>query len=151
MNPDQTIGATSNQLVSKFDPPDPPAGSDVSEAVQNEKQAYEKGENQAQKRKHNNEIHGLRVVHAWLLFGLTIVWIFVIWIVILFQGFGRWFVPMLPGFEALHFKLSDAVLIAFMTTTTATVLGLYGIAAYWMYGRPKTVEGKTPSKKGKKA
>ncbi len=56
---------------------------------------------------------------------------------------------MMPGFKPLHFEISDSVLIAFMTTTTATVLGLYGIAAYWLYGKPKQ-EGKNTSKDKKR-
>ena len=49
-------------------------------------------------------------------------------------GFGQWFTPILNDFSYIPFNLSDTVLIAFMTTTTTTVLGLYGIAAYWLYG-----------------
>lgn len=88
-------------------------------------------------RQHNHEIHGIRKAHAWLLFGLTVVWVVVLWGILMLQGFGRWYTPVLPWFEAIPFHLSDTVLIAFMTTTTATVLGLYGIAAYWLYGNGK--------------
>lgn len=82
------------------------------------------------------DLHGLRTKHAWLLFGLTVVWILFVWLVVLLQGFGQWFFsyPELKADEFhLKFALSDSTLIAFMTTTTTTVLGLYGIAAYWMY------------------
>ena len=86
------------------------------------------------------DLHAIRRRHAWLLFMLTICWIVVIWLVVLLQGFGRWFGPMWEmgsKYMYLHFKLSDSILIAFMTSTTATVLGLYGIAAYWLYGSNK--------------
>lgn len=87
-----------------------------------------------QKRQHDNEIHGLRKNHAWLLFWLTVFWVVVVWFVLLLQGFGQWFIPIPSNFKYISFELSDAALIAFMTTTTTTVLGLYGIAAYWLYG-----------------
>lgn len=98
----------------------------------------------------NAELHELRKSHAWLLFGLTVLWIVFVWIVILLQGFGQWFTPLVQGFKYFKFKLSDTVLIAFMTTTTATVLGLYGIAAYWLYGKPKGKDEKAEPEKEKK-
>ncbi|WP_207815411.1 hypothetical protein ACMGGD_16285 [Pseudomonas sp. BNK-6] len=148
----QAFADNEDQAKSEFRPPPPPLESPLLDpTIVGEIQAFANNEDQdqAQKRKQDNEIHGLRMVHAWLLFGLTIIWVYVIWIVILLQGFGRWFVPMMPGFKPLHFEISDSVLIAFMTTTTATVLGLYGIAAYWLYGKPKQ-EGKNTSKDKKR-
>lgn len=94
-------------------------------------------EDLAQERLQNNEIHDLRIGHAKLLFRLTVSWVVVIWFVVLLQGFNQWFTPIYQGLEYISFKLSDSVMIAFMTTTTTTVLGLYGIAAYWLYGKPK--------------
>lgn len=99
---------------------------------------------QNQKRVQSHEIHGIRKRHAWLLFMLASLWIYVLWLVVLLQGFGQWFIS-LPWFVQLNFKLSDPVMIAFMTSTTATVLGLYGIAAYWLYGN-----GNGKNKNGKK-
>jgi hypothetical protein len=116
------------------------------EVIEEEKKSYQLGLNQEQKRRHKNDIHGLRVVHAWLLFSLTAIWVFFVWIVILFQGFGRWYGPTFWGFYALPFHLSDAVVIAFLTTTTTTVLGLYGIAAYWLYTKPKARPGTAKAK-----
>lgn len=94
------------------------------------------------KRQHDErkDLHGIRTKHAWLLFYLTVAWVIVVWFIILLQGFGQWFLPTPPPTSEhfyLKFKLSDTALIAFMTSTTATVLGLYGIAAYWMYGNNK--------------
>lgn len=84
------------------------------------------------------DLHSIRTKHAWLLFGLTVGWVGVIWLVVLLQGFGQWFFPW-PAPDAdekyLSFSLSNTVIVAFMTSTTATVLGLYGIAAYWLYGK----------------
>ncbi|MGY2226889.1 hypothetical protein ACW9IK_29690 [Pseudomonas gingeri] len=84
------------------------------------------------------DLHSIRTKHAWLLFGLTVGWVGVIWLVVLLQGFGQWFLPFPapgPDEKYLRFTLSNTVIVAFMTSTTATVLGLYGIAAYWLYGK----------------
>lgn len=114
-----------------------------------EMQAFANNEDQAQKRKHANDIHGMRLSHSNLLLVLAILWIFVIFVVVLLQGFGQWFTPISKGYSYLPFKLSDTLLITFMTSTTGTVLGLYGIAAYWLYGKPKQEE-KAASKDKKK-
>ena len=45
--------------------------------------------------------------------------------------------------EPTEFKLSDTAYIALITTTTATILGLYTIAAIWLY------KGKQEDKKQK--
>lgn len=89
------------------------------------------------------DLHSIRTKHAWLLFGLTIGWVGVIWLVVLLQGFGQWFLPFpapSPDEKYLKFTLSNTVIVAFMTSTTATVLGLYGIAAYWLYGKKPPVK-----------
>lgn len=146
----QAFANNEQQNISQFLPPNGPAQSPLlNPTIVDEIEAFANNKDQAQKQKQDNEIHGLRMVHAWLLFALTVVWVYVIWVVVLFQGFGRWFVPMPWGFYALPFKLSDSVLIAFMTTATTTVLGLYGIAAYWLYGKPKQ-DAKTAVKDKKK-
>jgi hypothetical protein len=97
------------------------------------------------------DLHSIRTKHAWLLFGLTIGWVGVIWLVVLLQGFGQWFLPFpAPAADEkyLPFNLSNTVIVAFMTSTTATVLGLYGIAAYWLYGKkPPLKSEKGDSKK----
>ncbi|MCD2517043.1 hypothetical protein LQ564_12080 [Massilia sp. G4R7] len=99
------------------------------------------------------DLHGIRTRHAWLLFYLTVAWVVVVWLVILLQGFGQWFLPTPPPTNEhfyLKFKLSDTTIVAFMTSTTATVLGLYGIAAYWMYGNNRRqAEGNKKDKQGK--
>lgn len=92
--------------------------------------------NLEQQLKEQEQTHEIRKKHLGRLFFLTLSWVVVIWLVVILQGFGK--VPKLSAIHDLAFKLSDAVLIAFMTTTTTTVLGLYGIAAYWLYGGKKT-------------
>ncbi|MGG3796526.1 hypothetical protein ABEU86_20005 [Pseudomonas paraversuta] len=98
------------------------------------------------------QLHVLRTTSTRKLFILTVVWLSVIWLVLFLQGFGQWFLPYpYPGSdqEYLKFHLSDSVMIAFITSTTATVLGLYGIAAYWLYGKkpPSKSEKPNPDKK----
>ncbi|WP_033460273.1 hypothetical protein [Bordetella bronchiseptica] len=85
-----------------------------------------------QKLTERTELHKIRKVHSWLLFGLTTLWIVVVWIVVVLQGFRG-----IPQQWGSIFALSDAVIIAFITSTTASVLGLYGIAAYWLFGNGK--------------
>ncbi len=111
-------------------------------------QAFANNDDQAQKRKHADEIHGMRLSHSNLLLLLAILWIFVIFVVVLLQGFGQWFTPIPKEYSYLPFKLTDTLLITFITSTTGTVLGLYGIAAYWLYG--KKAEQKTSPKDKKK-
>ncbi|MSU95327.1 hypothetical protein EB795_15565 [Pseudomonas mandelii] len=139
-----------SEAVSKFKPPVFTAQSPLLDpTIAGETRAFENNEDQAQKRNQDKDIHGMRMSHSRLLLGLALIWIFVILAVVLLQGFGQWFTPLLKGYGYLPFKLSDSVVIAFITSTTATVLGLYGIAAYWLYGKPK-LEGKPLSKEKKK-
>ncbi|MGS8279342.1 hypothetical protein ACU7AI_15155 [Pseudomonas aeruginosa] len=126
-----------DQASSEFRPPERGAGDSplLDPTIAGEIQAF--ATNQDQERRHAAQIHGMRMSHSNLLLLLAVLWIFVIFVVVLLQGFGQWFTPIPSGFEYLPFKLSDTLLITFITTTTGTVLGLYGIAAYWLYGKPK--------------
>lgn len=99
--------------------------------------------------KERKQLHKLRKKHSSRLFGLTVAWIAVVWLVVLLQGFGQWFTPLFSGFAHIKFHLTDTVAVAFITSTTATVLGLYGIAAYWLFGKPKKDEPE-PEKSEKK-
>lgn len=93
------------------------------------------------------ELHDLRKWHSRWLFALTVFWVFILWGIVLVQGIGV--LPWKPegASEYLKFSLEDSVIIAFMTSTTATVLGLYGIAAYWLFGKPKPKDEEKPSEK----
>jgi hypothetical protein len=82
-----------------------------------------------QELKANKQLHKLRMAHSTRLFWLSISWIAIVWIVVLLAGFGQF--PLSTP-NAIPFRLSDTVMVAFITSTTATVLGLYGIAAYWI-------------------
>lgn len=140
-------------MDSLFEPPQPASGSPLlNQTLADESRAFANNEDQdkEQERRQKRELHGMRISHTWLLLALALVWIFVILVVVLLQGFGRWFTPFPNGFHHIQFKLSDTVIVAFITSTTATVLGLYGIAAYWLYGKPKKPEEPDHPKKARK-
>jgi len=102
-----------------------------------------------QQLKERKQLHKLRKRHSSRLFGLTVAWVGLVWLVVLLQGFGQWFTPILSRFDYIKFHLSDTVAVAFITSTTATVLGLYGIAAYWLFGKPKKEESEPPKSEKK--
>lgn len=74
--------------------------------------------------KHQCAIQGQQISQLKSLFWLAVVWIVALFLVIGCNGFGS---------SSGWFKLSDSVLITLITTTTATILGLYIIAVRWLY------------------
>lgn len=65
---------------------------------------------------------------------IAIGWTLTIILITVFQGFGAFPIQLFTGaFSYLKFNLSNQAYIALVTTTTATILGLYTIAAYWLY------------------
>ncbi|RKG48499.1 hypothetical protein D7V64_15050 [Acinetobacter cumulans] len=65
---------------------------------------------------------------------IAIGWTLTIILITIVQGFGAFPVQWFTGtFSYLKFNLSNQAYIALVTTTTATILGLYTIAAYWLY------------------
>ncbi|PPB87198.1 hypothetical protein [Acinetobacter soli] len=65
---------------------------------------------------------------------LAKLWTFTIILISILQGFGEFpFQLFTNKFTYLKFSLSSQAYIALVTTTTATILGLYTIAAYWLY------------------
>lgn len=86
---------------------------------------------------HEREEHALRKEHLGFLSKITIYWLGLITAVSCFQGFSGIF-PFETSFlkfflQQKKFILSDTSFIALITTTTATILGLYTIAAIWLY------------------
>ena len=65
----------------------------------------------------------LQHVFAYLLFGLVSTWLLAVIITI-----------FLCGFAYRNFKLNDSVLIAFITSTTTSVIGLFLLVARWLFG-----------------
>jgi len=76
--------------------------------------------------------HTLRKRYSVALFCLVVAWVCTVWVFIALQGLGA-----VPRFSHWKFSLSNTVLVAYITSTTASILGLFGIAAYWLFGQPK--------------
>lgn len=96
---------------------------------------YQK-ERQKQKLIEKSDLHEMRKEHASRLFFLIVAWLVFMAVVVFAQG--MYVYKIIQGDETvwkLSFSLSDAVLIALITSTTATVLGVYGVAAYWLFGK----------------
>lgn len=77
-----------------------------------------------------------RIQYSAKIFKLVGVWLLVVFALLLLAGFGsqRWF------------HLSDTVLVAFLTTTTVNVLGIFIIVANWLF--PKKANSDEKAKKG---
>lgn len=59
------------------------------------------------------------------IFAVTVVWMFLVLMVVILCANGKW-------------HLSDSVLIALITTTTATVIGIFIIVANYLFNRDKS-------------
>lgn len=68
----------------------------------------------------------LQHIFAYLLFGLVASWLVAVIITIFFTGF-----------KFKEFELNNSVLIAFITSTTASVIGLFWLVANWLFGGGK--------------
>lgn len=66
-----------------------------------------------------------RKKYAWYFFVLSSSWVFVISVLLFFQGFGG----------GLDFKLSDPVLLAAIGSTTANILGIIYVVANYLFPR----------------
>jgi hypothetical protein len=97
-----------------------------------------------QKLLHEKEEHALRKQHLNFLSKITIYWLGFITVLSWLQGFKGIFLvsihikpeylEKLPiHFSLVKFELTNPAFIALITTTTATILGLYTIAAIWLY------------------
>jgi hypothetical protein len=68
------------------------------------------------------DTHGLRLDYTGHIFKLVCTWLACVVACVILSGFGRW-----------GFRLSDSVLIAFITSTTVNVVGLFVLVAKWMF------------------
>ena len=68
------------------------------------------------------DTHGLRLDYTAHIFKLVCAWLACVVACVVLSGFGLW-----------GFKLSDSVLIAFITSTTVNVVGLFVLVAKWMF------------------
>lgn len=131
----------------------------MEEEVQNdfmfaELRAEELKRAQEQKYRHTEEEHSLRKAHLNFLSKITIYWLGLITVVSYLQGFkgsglitihlNSEYLDKLPFYiTAPKFELTNPAFIALITTTTATILGLYTIAAIWLYkGKQEAKEQK---------
>ena len=65
--------------------------------------------------------------YAERLFKLVVSWLIAIWLTVIFAG------VKFPSWLRWSFELSDSILIALITSTTASVLGLFAIVANYLY------------------
>lgn len=72
--------------------------------------------------KETQDTHALRLGYAEKIFRLVAAWLLVVVIAVFFAGF-----------SLLGFNLSDKVMIAFITSTNVTVVGLFVVVAKWMF------------------
>jgi hypothetical protein len=78
----------------------------------------------------SENLHSFRKLYIGRLFWLTVLWLVV---VIVFVGFA--------GSHFLGFTLSDKVIIAFITSTTVSVIGLFHFAAKWLFPSSSADQG----------
>lgn len=91
----------------------------------------------------DDDIHGLRKEYVPKLYVMIVGWLFAVASFVFLTGFSSDFINN-PDCQlnCVRFKLSDNVLIAFITTTTATVIGLFVIVAKWLFPSPEKEEKK---------
>lgn len=77
-------------------------------------------------------LHVIRKIYVGLLFGLTVAWLGTVGT---FVGFA--------GFRYQNFTLADSVIIAFITSTTVSVLGLFHFAAKWLFSASSEKDSET--------
>ena len=66
----------------------------------------------------------LQQIFVYLLFGLVSAWLLAVIVTI-----------FLCGFEYRKFSLNDSVIIAFITSTTTSVIGLFLLVARWLFDK----------------
>ena len=89
-----------------------------------EKQALELQLLKAQIRKFEDDNTGRREFSR-SIFTVTVIWMFLVLMIVIQYAGGRW-------------HLSDSVLIALITTTTANVIGIFIIVANYLFNREKS-------------
>lgn len=85
---------------------------------------------------HEDALHDTRKIYTSRLFWLIVAWPSV---VVLFVALTATIKP--------YFNLSDSVLIAFITSTTVSVLGLFMLVAKWLFPQSTKDENKNLPKK----
>lgn len=80
------------------------------------------------------DLHGIRKEYIGKLYALIKVWLIVVVVFLI-----------LSASQKKYFDLSDSVIIAFITSTTVSVLGLFLLVAKWLY--PSSHKDESNSKK----
>ena len=111
-------------------PPDPLA---KAEEISLETRLPLKEQKRKQELAEQHELHLTRLGYVPRLFWLIVAWLAVTSIFLGFDGFHLW-----------GFTLSEKILIALITSTTANVLGLFYVVAKWLYPAPFPEKPKTP-------
>lgn len=103
----------------------------VSEALAREKLKTKQLENQIVQ---DDDIHELRKEYVPKLFWMIIGWLFAVALFVFLTAYSADNINN-PDcrINCARFNLSDNVLIAFITTTTATVIGLFVVVAKWLF------------------
>ena len=95
------------------------------------------------------DLHDLRKEYIEKLFWLIAIWLGVVVLFVFMSGYSS---NLLNNpdcrINCARFKLADSVLIAFITSTTASVLGLFYLVAKWLYPSAETKSDKE-KKEGK--
>lgn len=113
----ERIRANAKARVSEVDEPD-------TRALEGEDNLSRYGETWLrQEIAHTKHLHYVRLGLLAALFALVILWLISIGTLLLLSGFG----------SLLSFHLSDRVTMTYMGATTVSVLGLFHIAAKWLF------------------
>lgn len=126
----------------KVKPEADPAKSEVDEkqALEIDKIAAELQELRATQGR-NRDIHKYRLIGLLLLFSLIVAWLVCILTFVYWTGTPANWHPGAKNHEIVILKLSDQVILALIGATTVNVLGLFYIAARWLYGEKQKPEG----------
>lgn len=119
--------------IAEITPPDPLVAAEetylaMGESLEETKRKQELGE--------QHEVHLTRLGYVPKLFWLIVGWLVVASAFLAFAGFGFY-----------GFTLSEKVLIALITSTTANVLGLFYVVAKWLYPAPLVNERRIKKRK----
>ena len=119
------------------EPPNPAEDLIAADLVKQEKER-EKLYRYKQHTKHSDDLHALRQDYVPKLYWMICLWLLFVAVIIFLSGYSAENINN-PDCQinCTRFKLTDQVLIAFITTTTATVVGLFVIVAKWLFPAPE--------------
>jgi hypothetical protein len=88
----------------------------------------------------NRDIHWARMIGLLLLFVLIVTWLIYILKFVYWTGTPANWHPGAKNHDIMVLKLSDPVILALIGATTVNVLGLFYVAARWLYGEKQKPE-----------